>query len=416
MRLGGSRWSARLRGVPVALALVVGVLALEAGPAGAAAPNDGTYISCTGMAGGPTEPFYVMVGGAPLQMTLSDMPGAPTSADVTYHSDCSTLFPTPKVPKNGVFIKSYRGHAPTGSTYEIIGGAPITVPAAYVSGTVIAVDADVIPAATATTDVTTSGGATLRGYLHARVAPGTAFAGSTTSTKTATSFYRVDSVGHPVPQARATTGEPILAQTSINACERMICDPNGNIVTAYGAGYGVLHVDGWAQDYPSAAAVSVRLSAGTSVFVVPANRPTSYVPAGTAGNHGFAVDLPVAAGTYDLCGTVLGTSPGATTQALGCSPVVVPGAKPGKVHRPKVKAKGRGRMLVKWKRPNTNGSPISAYIIKFSTGKKKQVSGSLHSFVVKHLPRNHRVTFKVRAINAVGLGSYSKSSKSATVR
>ncbi|WGL51541.1 fibronectin type III domain-containing protein [Nocardioides sp. BP30] len=426
--LGGPRRSARLSVLAVTLALIAGAFSIGAGPASAAVPADGTYISCSGTTVAPTAPYYVMVGGAPLLMTLDDMPkpgstsGTPTAADdVTYHSDCATLFPTPKVPRNGVFVRGYDAHAAKGSTYEIVGGAPITVHGwshvlASGSGKVIPVDHDVLPAATATTDVTRSGTTKLHGYLHARVAAGTAFAGFNTASKTATSFYRVDSVIHPVPQRSASSGEPVVDQTSIEACERMTCDPNGNIVNAYGGGYGVLHVDGWAEDYPSAAPVSVRLSAGTSTFVVAAGQPTTYVPATTAGNHGFAADLPLAAGTYELCGTVLGTAPGATTQPLGCSTVAVPGAKPGTVHRPKARPKGHGKVLVKWKRPSTHGSPISAYIVKTSTGKKKQVSGALHKVVLKHLPRGRHVSVKVRAINAVGLGSYSRTSKSVTVR
>ncbi|WP_017934800.1 fibronectin type III domain-containing protein [Nocardioides sp. Iso805N] len=415
--------------MPVALALVAGVLAMEAGPAQAATPAENAFVQCSDLGGA----IYVNAGGALLHVKSWKDYGydgtangvaepAHSTATITSSSSCATR--ATKTPANGTFVRAVvadsaqaDGWKWSGDIYEIVGGAPITVHAwanigVTTAPTPVAVSAGVLSALAAPGSCPDD----LAGCLYARPTTNTVFAGYSTTAKAPKAFYRIDSVGHPVPQAAATAGEKNVDQTSINACERMICAPNGNIVNAYGAGYGVLHVDGWAQDYPSAAAVSVQLSAGTSVFVVPANRPTSYVPAGTAGNHGFDVNLSVPAGTYDLCGTVLGTSPGATTQALGCSPVVVPGAKPGKVHRPKVKAEGRGRMLVKWKRPNTHGSPISAYIIKFSTGKKKQVSGSLHSYVVKHLPRDHRVTFKVRAINAVGLGSYSKSSKSATVR
>ena len=150
--------------------------------------------------------------------------------------------------------------------------------------------------------------------------------------------------------------------------------------------------------------------------MLPADQPTSYVLASTAGDHGFSADLQVAAGSYALCGTVLGRAPGATTLALGCSNVSIPGAAPAKVHRPKTKAKGHHRLQIKWKQPDTHGSPISAYIVKTSTGKKKQVSGSRHKLVLKHLPGGRRVTVKVRAINAFGLGSYGKASKSVRVR
>ena len=160
--------------------------------------------------------------------------------------------------------------------------------------------------------------------------------------------------------------------------------------------------------------MSVRLTAGGSTFVVPANRRTDAVLASVAGSHGFAVDLPIAAGSYVLCGTVLGTAPGPTTQDLGCSNVAVPGARPGKVHRPKAKAKGHGKVRVTWHVPAQNGSPVNLYVVKVSVGsqhQKRQVAGAKHRVVLKHLRRGQRVQVKVKANNLYGFGSFSKKSK-----
>jgi hypothetical protein len=412
------------RGLLVAALVVVGLVGVEAAPASAAVPADGTYISCTGTTSAPTAPYYVMVGGAPILMTLANMPkpgtssGTPTAADVTYHSNCATLFPRPLVPEDKTIIRSFKGHA-GGAYYEIVGGAPFAVSSATAIGrsswSPIAVDVNAIPTVTATTDVTKSGSTTLHGYLHAQPAVGTKFAGYDATTRT-TTYYALDSVRHPVPQAAANAGA-VAQQSSIDACERMSCAPNGQIVNSGGTGYGVLHVDGWAMDYPSAASVSVRLTAGGSTFVVPADQRTNAVLASVAGSHGFAVDLPIAAGSYVLCGTVLGTTPGPTTQDLGCSNVTVPGARPGKVHRPRAKAKGHGKVRVKWRTPAQNGSPVNLYVVKVSIGAKhevKQVAGSKHHVVLKHLRRGQRVRVKVKANNLYGFGSFSKKSK--TVR
>ena len=419
------------RGLLVAALVVAGLVAVGVGPASAAPtkPPAATFIQCTDK--GSTSAVYTLVGGAALHVQSwhnfgYDISGGPSHPTPTKRS-CKSM---PVVPADGTFIRGVKAvtnsagtvtnWAWTGSTYEVIGGTPITVHAwshvglsAAPSGSPKAVDNTVLSALVAPGATCPSSYA---GCLYSRPRSGAAFSGYSTTAKKATTFYKVDSVGHPVPQKSATSGEKVVDQTSINACQRMTCNPDGTIVNAVSGGYGVLHVDGWAEDYPSPASVSVQLSVGTSSFVLPADQPTSYALASTAGNHGFSADLQVAAGSYVLCGTVLGRAPGGTTLALGCSNVSVPGAAPAKVHRPKTKAKGHHRLRVTWKQPDTHGSPISAYIVKTSTGKKKQVSGSRHKLVLKHLPGGHRVTVKVRAINAFGLGAYGKASKSVRVR
>lgn len=412
----GNTMSTSVRRLLVAVALVVaGLAVVGVSPASAAVPANGTRISCSGSASAPTAPFYVMAGGAPLWVKTPANLGL-TSTDFTYHSDCATLFPSPTVPSNGTVIRAYKGGT-AGAFYVIVGGAPFAVSSAAAidksSWSPVAVDVNVIPSTTATTDVTKDGSTTLHGYLHARPATGTKFRGYNASTKAMT-YYALDSLRHPVPQSATNTG-PIAPQATINGCARMDCDPNGGIVNAGGAGYGVLHVDGWAMDYPSSAPVSVRLTAGTSTWTLPANQATSEVLASTAGNHGFSANLPIAAGTYALCGTVLGTAPGGTTLDLGCSTVTVPGAKPGRVKKPKAKAKGHRKVQVKWKTPVQNGSPITEYVVKMGK-KKKQVPGSKHKLVFKHLHAGRTYSVKVQAINSVGLGKYSKPSKKVTAK
>jgi len=402
------------------LVLVIGVLVVGSGPASAAAPKDGAYITCKQDTESP-KPTYIVVGGAPIWVRSWAAMGY-TSAKhptVAANLDCS---PLRLHPKDGTFIRGWKAGAARGATFEMVGGAPLTTHAwahlGYPSSkhpAVEKVDAASIPAVSAAA-TTQDKGTPLQGYIASVPAARTTFAGYSTAAGKATTFYQVDAARHPLPRAAATAGEPVVDQTSIDACERMDCDPSGVVVNEYGAGYGVLHVDGWAADYPSSASVRVQLSLGGTTHVVAADRATSYLAAGTAGNHGFSVNLPVAAGSYVLCATVLGTMPGATTQPLGCGNVLVAGAAPGRVRRPKVRRKGTHRLVVRWRQPKTHGSPIAAYILKASTGKKKQVKATRRKVVLKHLRAGRRVHVKVRAINGVGPGRFSKSSKSVTVR
>ncbi|HVX53415.1 MAG TPA: fibronectin type III domain-containing protein [Nocardioides sp.] len=427
-------WQFVRRGVLVGALVVAGLVGVEVAPASAAptAPPAATFIQCTDK--GSTSAVYVLVGGAALHVQSwtnfgYDISGGPSHPTPTKRS-CKSL---PVVPADGTFIRGVKAvknsagtvtnWAWTGSTYEVIGGTPITVHAwshvglsAAPSGSPKAVDSTVLSALVAPGAACPSSYA---GCLYSRPRNGAVFSGYNTTAHKATTFYKVDSLGHPVPQAAATSGEKTVDQTSINACERMDCAPNGQIVNSGGTGYGILHVDGWAMDYPSAAPVSVQLTAGGSTFVVPANQQTNEVLPSVAGNHGFSVNLPIPAGSYVLCATVLGTTPGATTQDLGCSNVSVPGAKPGKVHRPKVKVKGHGKVRVKWKTPAQNGSPVNLYVVKVSVGskhKKKQVAGAKHKVVLKHLPRGQQVQVKVKANNLYGFGPASKKSKPVRVR
>jgi hypothetical protein len=421
------------RGLLVAALVVAGLVTVGVAPASATTPvtrpSGATFVKCTDM----SNKIYIKVGGALLLVRWVDYgyngttaSGAKEPANPTPTTDGSCKKIARKTPANGTFVRAVvadsstaNGWRWTGSTYEIVGGAPIQVHSwaniGLKSGSVVPVIKDVLaslygPGACP---------ASRAGCLYSRPVKNTVFSGYDKTAKKPTTFYKVDSVGHPIPQAAATAGEKTVDQTSINACERMNCAPNGQIVNSGGTGYGVLHVDGWAMDFPSAAPVSVRLTAGGATYVVPANQHTTAVLPSVAGNHGFSVDLPIAAGSYVLCGTVLGTTPGATTLDLGCSNVGVPGAKPGKVHKPKVKALAHGKVRVKWRTPAQNGSPVNLYVVKVTVGskhKKKQVAGSKHKIVLKHLHRGQQVRVKVKANNLYGFGPSSKKSKTVTVR
>jgi len=404
----------------IAVAMVAGVATVPAAPAHAAT-SDGSYITCTQDTS--AKPVYIVMGGAPIWVHSWAAMGTWTSANPhpsAVSTNCSSLR---RVPRDGVFFRGWAKGAATGPTYEIVGGAPIVVTAWADLGytntshpTVEKVDAASIPAVAAASQ-TKDGTQALQGYLNSAPAVGTKFAGYSTTKKAPATFYVLDSARHPVPQVSASAGEVVADQASINLCTRMDCDPSGQLVDVYSTQYGVLHVDGIAMDYPSPDPVSVRFDVGGQSFVVPANQPTDADLPSIAGNHGFSADLPVPwSPSLVLCGTVLGRAPGATTSDIGCSSVSVLGAAPGRVHRPKVRAKGHHRVKVTWPAGTTNGSPISAYLVKLSTGKTKQISGLRRHIVLKHLPGGRRISVKVRAINGVGYGRWSRWSKSVTVR
>lgn len=324
----------------------------------------------------------------------------------------------PRHPKDGTFIRGWAAGAATGPTYEIVGGAPITVHAwanlGKTSATVEKVDAASIPKVGAA-PVTKNGANALQGYINANPAANTAFRGHATR-----QYYKLDASLHVVPQAAAAPATAIdVDQTSINACERMLCDPNGEIETGT-SGYGVLHVEGFAMDYPAATPVSVQLVIDQRLTdTLTANQSNAYQPPGVAGSHGFAADVYVGAGVHEVCATVIGTTPGATTQALGCSYPTLNGAKPGKMKKPKLKARGHGKVKVRWKLVATNGNPITGYRLKCAGMHQKQISGAKLSHTLKHLGRGRKLTCKIRAISGGSTGGYgpwSKKSKTVTVR
>jgi len=217
-----------------------------------------------------------------------------------------------------------------------------------------------------------------------------------------------------VPAGRAA---PIVDQASINSCERMNCSPWGDI-TIDVVGRGRVHVSGYALDAMTPKQLTVRLQGAGTTIDVPANQADASINAGygVSGNHGFDRVLAVPAGHYDLCVTFLGFAPGGTSTPVGCQLIDVPGSKPGRVHRPRVTARGHGTLVVKWRQPATHGTPVTIYVVKTSTGMKKRVVGAKHKIVLKHLVAGRSVSVKVRAINGVGPGRFSAPSKMVRVR
>lgn len=401
-----------LRRITVAIALALGVtvaLAPQAQAARGTAP-DGTYVTCS------ENPAlaYLMVAGAPIYVWDFNNTGAPPQGQpmsIQCSDDGSTpadqtspWYPT----ANGTFVQGWSGGTAVGSVYEIVGGAPLTV-AAPAGATIEKFDDKSLPPA-AGPDQSTVGGTPVYGMFSSVVRNGYFVTGSGT-------YYRTDSSGHLVVRSGAIAGQtaPVVDQNSVNTCERMNCDPWGDMAATV-VGNGKIRITGWALDVVPEA-VTVHVEAAGRVFDVPANQPRADLnkSLGVAGNHGFDRVLSVPAGHYSLCTTFLGFAPGATSANEGCQVVDVPGTKPGRVHRPKIKAKGHGVALIKWKAPNAHGSPISTYVVHTNVGKKKQIAGTTTHLKLKHLA-GKRLTVKVKAQNEAGAGKYSKKSKMVRIR
>ncbi|WGL51542.1 fibronectin type III domain-containing protein [Nocardioides sp. BP30] len=394
-------------GLAVALA-ALGTLVLAPGAQAArgSAP-DGTYVVCNG-----SSLNYIMVAGAPIYVwSYANMPANPGAATAI---ECSTAGEGPGVnpwhpTAEGVYAQGWSGGAAVGPVYAVVGGAPLPAAAGASAGhTVEPFDNASLPG---TTDQTTVGGTPVYGMFSSVVRNGY-FRGS------GGTYYHTDYAGHPIilPKAPANHTSPVVDQGAINACQRMNCDPWGDISVEV-AGEGRIHVSGYALDGFATRPLTVHLDAAGQAVDLVANQPNAAINAGygIAGNYGFDRVVSVPAGHYDLCTTFVGYAPGGTTEQAGCQAIVVPGAKPGKVHRPKLKATGHGRALVRWKVPITHGSPITEYVVKVGH-RQKQVSGTAHRVVLKHLPVGRSVTVKVRAINGVGLGKYSKASRAVRIR
>lgn len=106
----------------------------------------------------------------------------------------------------------------------------------------------------------------------------------------------------------------------------------------------------------------------------------------------------------------VGTSPVSTASAP-----VVPAARPGTVSKPNAKA-GKRKAIVAWKAPSSNGSTITTYRVRSSTGKTVTVSGTKRRMTFTALAKGKKVSFKVRAINDAGRGSYSRSSATVKIK
>lgn len=350
----------------------------------------------------------------------------PASPTITTHTaaECAALR---RSPANGTFVRqtvensAKTGRTFTGSVYRVIGGAPVAVTAASIGAASISpkpVDGTVLQAAHLTAP-TGACYASWAGCLRNKVGGNTLFRAYNAASKATTGYFKTDTASHPWPQASGASSWPAVPAAMITNCSYLNCDTLGQIETS-SPSYGVMHLQGFAIDFPSAGAINVQvLIDNASTFTVAANQVTgTYVPAGVAGGHEFSWNLGISAGLHTVCATALGSAPGVATQPLGCSDQTVLGAKPGKVKKLKLKAKGHGKLKVKWKPAAANGNPITSYQLKCGSMHAKKVPGSKHSKTLKHLHRGARLSCKVRAINggSGGPGHWSKRSKSVTVR
>lgn len=97
---------------------------------------------------------------------------------------------------------------------------------------------------------------------------------------------------------------------------------------------------------------------------------------------------------------VVGTSPASAPSAA-----VTPATKPGRVVKPTAKVIGR-KAIVKWTRPTDGGSALTGYRVSIN-GKARTTDADVRKLVFTRLkPGRYKV--KVRAVNAVGVGSASE--------
>ena len=116
-------------------------------------------------------------------------------------------------------------------------------------------------------------------------------------------------------------------------------------------------------------------------------------------------------------GTSAASLPSASVTPVGpiANPYVPSVAVPSKASKPTVKA-GKRKVTVTWKAPASNGAPILSYRVRSSAGKTMTVRGSSRKVTFKKLKKGRVLTFKVTAINRVGAGATSGSSKKVKVK
>jgi hypothetical protein len=93
---------------------------------------------------------------------------------------------------------------------------------------------------------------------------------------------------------------------------------------------------------------------------------------------------------------------------LASAPPTVPSA-PSSVHASLV----AGTVSLSWSAPNDNGTPITSYTVSISPGTKTETVVSTHATFTGLGAGTYR--FRVRATNAVGIGSWSAPSNAATI-
>jgi hypothetical protein len=133
-------------------------------------------------------------------------------------------------------------------------------------------------------------------------------------------------------------------------------------------------------------------------------------------------DVAASAANASFTGLLHGSSYAVSvvaTNALGDSPAAsatgTPAAVPAKTTRPTATA-GRRLATIVWKAPVANGSAVTKFLVRGSHGVTRTVSGSVRSLKFTRLASRKRLSFQVRAVNAVGAGAYSTASAVVRVR
>ncbi len=137
-------------------------------------------------------------------------------------------------------------------------------------------------------------------------------------------------------------------------------DPVGAFETLQAAPGGA-HLSGWAYDPKTTGPILVHLYVdGSLATAVPANvdRPdlAGVLPNGTA--HGFAANIPLAAGTHSVCAYAISSVAGTPNPKLGCLTVQTYAGSPvGAVH---IQAAIGGVQLLGWAVDPESVGPVSA--------------------------------------------------------
>lgn len=99
----------------------------------------------------------------------------------------------------------------------------------------------------------------------------------------------------------------------------------------------------------------------------------------------------------------------------GVSATVVPAGVPASPAKPGVVA-GRRFAAITWHAPSSNGTPITTYQVRASNGVMKTVSAGVRKLKFTGLRRGKRLSFRVRAVNSLGHGTYSTASRVVRIR
>lgn len=103
--------------------------------------------------------------------------------------------------------------------------------------------------------------------------------------------------------------------------------------------------------------------------------------------------------------TVVATNGVGDSSASQPSAGIVPAGAPARVAKPTARVVGR-TVSLRWRAPDSNGSPVTGYVVTSNKTSKKVVGATTRRAVFKRLGRG-TYKFRVAAVNAVGKGSRS---------